>query len=227
MPPIDPNAVEHIPAEAASTYAKVAAAYGREYYRSVAEEIVPRLAPGSRVLDAGTGPGFLPLLLAEETNSGRIDGFDFTRELLLYGRNQAKSRGVDDRISFFAADCYAIPVAEQRYSFLVSTGVLHSLDEPVRALAEFYRVLRPGGTAWVFDPAILDLPDDPAGDDSELDLTDHEQEVLRSYGVRKNDDEPPISVAEAERLVAESPFEDAEVREGEQGDVRLYLGRRE
>lgn len=102
------------------------------------------------------------------------------------------------------------------------TGVLHALDEPARALAEFYRVLEPGGTAWISDPAILDVPEDP-----DIELTAHEREVFRVYGVRSVDEERPLSTDEARRLAAESPFEDATVEVGEPGDVRLTLSRRE
>lgn len=216
----DPDDVEHIPPEAASTYAKLAEAYGQDYYRSVARAVAPELASAERLLDAGTGPGFLPLSLANHTEGTRIDAFDFTHALVRYGRQRALERAVADRVSFFVADCYAIPAADRSYSHLTCTGVLHALERPVEALAEFHRVLRPGGNAWVFDPAIIDLPADP-----DVDLTDHEQDVLESYGVRSDEDEPPLSVADAERIVDSSPFETAAVDTGEHGDVRLHLTR--
>lgn len=222
MSPTDPNAVEHIPSEAASTYAKVADAYGQAYYQSVADAVAGRLSSSCRILDAGTGPGFLPLLVAERTDDTRIDAFDFTCELVTYGRTQAKQRGVDDRVSFFVGDCYTLPVPGTTYPILTCTGVLHSLEDPVGALREFYRVLTPGGTALVFDPAVFDVPEDP-----DIDLTDHERAVFETYGIRAADDTPPLSVAEAQRLVDSTPFDTATIEEGELGDVRMYLGRGE
>ena len=218
----DPDEVEHIPPEAASTYTKLAAEYGQTYYQSVADDLAGRLTPGSRLLDAGTGPGFLPLLVADRVDDVRIDAFDFTAELVSHGRRQTRQRGVEDCVSFFVGDCYGIPVVSERYSLLTCTGVLHSLDHPVRALTEFYRVLQPGGEAWVFDPAILDVPDD-----LDIHLTEHEQEVFESYGTRAAEETPPLSVREAERLAARSPFETVDIEEGKQGDVRLYLHRNE
>lgn len=222
MVSIDPDAVEHIPAEAASTYAKVAARYGADYYRDVAETVGPHLGSGERLLDAGTGPGLLAVSLADRIPGLRIHAFDFTAELLAYGHEAARSRGVDDRVSFFAADCYAIPARERTYAGVLSTGVLHSLEEPSAALAECYRVLEPGGTAWIFDPTIFDLPDE-----LDIELTDHEREVLAEYGVERGGEERPVSVAEARQLVANSPFDDADVDVGEQGDLRLILSRAE
>lgn len=217
MTRIDPGDVEHIPAEAASTYAKLATAYGGEYYASVASELAGHLEAVVRLLDAGTGPGELPIALARHCEDVRIEGFDVTPELLRSGRERAAEQGVLDRVSFFAADCYAIPVPRDSYEALTCTGVLHGLDRPVDALAEFRRVLAPGGSAWVFDPAVLDVPPDP-----DIDLTQHEREILESYDGLAWEKVP--SVAEARRLVESSPFESYRVEAGERGDVRLYLG---
>lgn len=222
MTPVDPDAVEHIPTEAASTYTKLAEAYGQAYYRSVADVVVPRLQLEERLLDAGTGPGFLPLLLAERVNTLRIHAFDFTRDLVAYGRREAMRRDVDDRVSFFTADCYAIPVRDRSYPVLTCTGVLHSLDDPVGVLDEFHRVLEVGGTAFVFDPTVLDPPDE-----LDIELTDHERDVFERYGVQRTGDRPPISGTEAERLVTDSSFEDADTGTNESGETRLYLTRRE
>lgn len=213
----EPNEVEHIPPEAASTYAKLAATYGQDYYRSVADEIARRASPGDRVLDVGTGPGFLPLAVADRIDGVRIDAFDFTRELVQYGRRTAIEEGVRDDISFFVADCYTIPAASNSYSLLTCTGVLHSLDRPAEALTEFSRVLQPDGNALVFDPTILEVPDDP-----DLELTEHERTVLQLYHGRATAE--AMSVAEAEQVIESTPFTAATIEEGERGDLRLYLG---
>lgn len=217
---IDPDAVEYIPAEAASTYTKLATEYGQRYYEEVSRELSDELTPGGRLLDAGTGPGLLPLLVAERVTELTVDAFDFTAELLQYGRQAADERGLDDRVSFFAADCYTIPVADEQYTEFVSTGVLHALADPSEALREWYRVLEPGGTAWVYDPTIIDLPANP-----DLELTDHEREVLDTYGVRSEEDDPALSVSEARELVATTPFEPISITEGPEDDLRMVLSR--
>ena len=219
---LEPDAVEHIPAEAASTYTKLADRYGQEYYESVADDVANRLEPCDRLLDVGTGPGFLPLAVAERVDAAHLDAFDVTRELVAHGRAQAVQCGIHDRVSFFIADCYTIPVVAHSYSFLTCTGVLHALDRPAQALSEFYRVLEPGGEAWVFDPVIIDVPDSPVPE-----LTEHEQEVFQAYGVRSDDDEPALPQTDAEPLVDASPFKTTEVRKGDQGDTRLFLTREE
>lgn len=219
----EPGSVEHIPAEAASTYAKLAAAYGGAYYRQVTDAVSADLEPDGTVLDVGTGPGQLPVTLAEQVPDVRIHAFDFTRELLAYGRREASRRGVADRVSFFAADCYAIPAADRSYAGLVCTGVFHTLDEPAAALAEFHRVLVPGGTAWVFDPTILDVPEDPAELGPEF--TDREREIFDAYGVRAEDEQRPLPEDRAEELATDSPFSGFSIEAGNRNDVRLSLKR--
>lgn len=220
MVSIDPDAVEQIPPEAASTYWKIAVTYGEPYYRSVVDGIRPALGGGGRLLDAGTGPGFLPVLLTELIDGVRIEAFDLTRPLVLYGWETAQERGVGDRISFFVGDCYHIPVGNRTYDFVISTGVLHALDRPVDALDEFHRVLKPKGIAFVFDPTIFDVPAD-----HEIDLTEHEQEVFESYGLRSADEERPIKVNEAIQFGRSSAFSEIALDIGELGDLRLRLRR--
>lgn len=219
---MDPDDVEYIPPAAASTYRKLAAAYGGRYYRSVADIVGRELQAGDRLLDAGTGPGFLPMLLAERVTDVRIHAFDVTRALVAYGRDEAARRGIDDRVSFFTADCTQLPIRSKRYAWVTCTGVIHSLEHPGTALEEFYRVLEPGGTAWVSDPTILDPPEE-----LDIELTDHEREVFQAYGVQSPSDPGAITMADAERLVADSPFADGTVGEGPRGDIRLRLTRQE
>lgn len=217
---IDPDEVEYIPAAAASTYAKIAAAYGEAYYNAVAQELSTVLSSGDRILDIGTGPGILPLTLASTVPSLHIDAFDFTRELIEIGYANAGEIETPSNISFFTADCYQIPVRDQTYTGLVSTGVIHSLDEPVRALNEWYRVLETGGRAWIFDPVILDLPDS-----IDIDLTATEREILETYGVRR-DDPLEYDPDAARKMLAATPFHIDDITRGTDDDLRLYISRR-
>ena len=224
MTDIDPAAQEYIPAAAASTYVKLARAYGEEYYKTVAR-IVTTEGPEDgttidRVLDVGTGPGGLALELAESTDVGHVDAFDYTVELVSAGRRAAARRGLLERVSFFAADCYAIPTAARTYDALTCTGVLHALEDPAAALAEFHRVLCPGGVALVFDPTILEVPENP-----DVDFTAHERQVFEAYGVRGEDEEAPVSLGEAKQLARESPLEIRAASLGRWDDVRLVLER--
>jgi ubiquinone/menaquinone biosynthesis C-methylase UbiE len=43
--------------------------------------------------------------------------------------------------------------ADSSFDMVISTGMLHSLKEPVAVLQEIHRVLKAGREAWIFDPA--------------------------------------------------------------------------
>lgn len=214
----DPDDIEPIPATAASTYTKLAEAYGRDYYAAVADDAAKRsFDPEARLLDAGTGPGLLPVVMAERISTVQIDAFDYTQRLVEISQERARRHGVTDRVSLLTADIYALPFPEATYSFITCTGVLHGLREPDVALRELYRVLEPGGSVWAFDPAVLDIDESV-----ETLLNDHEQAVLEAY--RASDGTAAaLEPDAAERLVAASPFERGEVTEGDDGDSRLYL----
>lgn len=83
-------------------------------------------------------------------------------------------------------------------------------------------MLGPGGTGSVTDPTILYPPDE-----LDIELTDHEREVFEAYGVQTPSDPDAITMDDAIRLAAASPFRDMSVREGEQGDIGLRFTRKE
>lgn len=205
-----------IPPEAADAYRKLAEAYGDAYYRAVADEVAAAFDSG-RVLDLGTGPGYLPPLIAERTGLP-VDAVDATADLVRSGRGW-ESDGTDQRVHFLIGDAYHLPVEDRAYSLVVSTGVLHALYRPVDALDEMYRVLDDGGNAWVFDPAVLDYDDnveahlDPAEVDYWHDHLDSADGALpETYSPR-----------EAWVLAEASAFPRFDIEEGDRGDLRLRL----
>lgn len=213
----DPDAFEHIPATAASTYTKLAETYGQRYYDAVAAEAAGHATGAAdRVLDAGTGPGILPVKLAQRTATVPIDAFDYTRRLVETGRDRIERHRLADRVSCLVADIYDLPFHDATYSFVTCTGVLHGLDEPAAALTELYRVLKPQGTVWAFDPAILTYDDPDAAE-----LNSHEREILAAY--RASEGPSSFEPADAERMIAATPFDRCDITEGPDGDSRLYL----
>lgn len=131
--------VEYITEESASTYWKLAEAYGHPFHERIATEITNATNP-DRVLDVGTGPGILPRYLADRIDA-EIDAFDRTRALVAYGAQH------HDAINFMVADAYHIPVRNDVYKLVTCTGVYHALDAPVDMLNELYRVLALHGEA--------------------------------------------------------------------------------
>ncbi|MFP6851428.1 MAG: class I SAM-dependent methyltransferase [Pseudomonas sp.] len=95
------------------------------------------------LLDAGCGQGKSFSLLAEAFKPAQLIGLDADPHSLYCSRNEATRLGLD--VQLIASDCAAIDLADASVDLLFCHQTFHHLVEQERALAEFYRVLKPGG----------------------------------------------------------------------------------
>jgi ubiquinone/menaquinone biosynthesis C-methylase UbiE len=144
--------IERIPGVLASAYEKGTRMVIDSYYSHVADEIVAHL-PGDRILDIGTGPGYLPIEIGKRSANIRIIGIDLSRKLLDMARSNTAKAGLSDRLTFQLGDAGRIDFEDASFDMVISTGMLHSLKDPVNVIQEMYRVLKADGEAWIFDPA--------------------------------------------------------------------------
>ena len=124
---------------------------------------IRHLRPGMRVLDVGCGPGSITQGLAELVAPGSVVGIDIQAALIERARALGAA-GEQTNLHFEVADLYRLPFADQTFDAAFSNGVLMHLAEPMRALAQLRRVLRPGGIIGVRDPdfgAVLYAPMTP------------------------------------------------------------------
>lgn len=98
------------------------------------------LAPGSRVLDAGSGFTFFPYLLAEQLDA-RITCVDLADLSNLFDASPYRDRSVD----FATGDLGKLPFEDATFDAVVCVSVLEHMDQPDRVVSEFRRVLKPGG----------------------------------------------------------------------------------
>ena len=123
---------------------------------------IASLAPGETVLDLGSGAGIDCFLAARRVGpGGRVIGVDMTPEMLERARRNAAEGGYDT-VEFRLGEIEALPVADETVDVIISNCVLNLSSAKDRALAEAYRVLRPGGRVVVSDmvserpvPAVL------------------------------------------------------------------------
>ena len=94
-----------------------------------------------RVLDVATGPGSLAAVAAER-GADEVVGVDISSEML------ALAKPITDThpgVSFMQGDAAALPVADASFdAVIIAFGLLH-LPSPQSAIAEAFRVLKPGG----------------------------------------------------------------------------------
>ena len=95
------------------------------------------------LLDAGCGQGKSFGLLAEAFAPARIIGLDADPHSLDCSRAEAERLGLD--VQLIASDCAAIDLPDASVDLLFCHQTFHHLVEQEQALAEFWRVLKPGG----------------------------------------------------------------------------------
>jgi arsenite methyltransferase len=109
------------------------------------------LKPGEDVLDIGSGPGFLASEMSAEVGpGGSVTGVDPSPSMLALarGRPQAANSAL---VKFCAGEATALPCAGNSFDAVTSTQVYEYVENVPAALAEAWRVLRPGGRLLVLD----------------------------------------------------------------------------
>lgn len=145
-PPVDLDAFD---AFEAAGWEEKAVAYERFFGGITRRVVEPLLAAasvdaGTRVLDVATGPGWVAAQAAERGASAV--GVDVAGAMI------ARARGAHPELEFRRADAHELPFADASFDAVVGNLAVMHLSRPERAMAEFARVLRPGGrlvlTAW-------------------------------------------------------------------------------
>ncbi len=115
------------------------------------------IKPGERILEVGTGSGALVRDLARRTGGANpIVGVDINAYLLDEASVLATAEGVASSIAFQAGNAEALPFPDEAFDVVFTCTVLEECDAD-RAIAEVYRVLKPGGRAAVITRS-SDLP---------------------------------------------------------------------
>jgi ubiquinone/menaquinone biosynthesis C-methylase UbiE len=91
-----------------------------------------------RILDVGTGTGFLALILAELGHE--VVGLDLSEGMLRVARKKAKQRGL--KIQFKLGDAENLPFKDESFDAVICRHLIWTLPNPKRALEEWARVAR-------------------------------------------------------------------------------------
>ncbi len=125
--------------------------------------LLDRLEPGMDLLDVGCGPGTITIDLAPASRRARCSGIDRSDEVIAQAAERAATRRARQR-PFATGDVYALELEADSFDVVHAHQVLQHLADPVAALRELRRVLRPGGTLAVRDSdyaAFVWAPRDP------------------------------------------------------------------
>jgi arsenite methyltransferase len=115
------------------------------------------IEPGERIVDCGSGAGADALIAARIVGpAGRVVGIDMTPEMLAKARASAAEAGLKN-VEFREGVLEALPVETGWADVVISNGVLNLVADKASALAEMFRVLRPGGRLQAAD-IVLERP---------------------------------------------------------------------
>lgn len=117
-------------------------------YRQGAKMIAARIPSGSTVLEAAPGPGYLSIELAK-LGHYTITGLDISQTFVGIAQQKAREAGVS--IDFRHGSVQRMPFAENTFDGLYCRAAFKNFPDPVLALNEMQRVLKPGGQAVIID----------------------------------------------------------------------------
>jgi len=140
------------------------------------------LGARGRMLDVGTGPGHIPLLVVEALAGAHVTGVDLSSNMLRHAERKRAASPHAARLAFALADAKGLGDPDGSFDAVFSNTILHHIPDPRPFLREAWRVLRPGGAFLIRDlyrpptPArALELTRQHAGD-----ATPEQQELFRA-----------------------------------------------
>ena len=119
-----------------------------EAYRQYAQLVAGKVSEGETILEVAPGPGYLSIELAK-MGSYHITGLDISPTFVEIAQAKAKEAGVD--VDFRQGNASHMLLAGDLFDFIVCSAAFKNFSEPVQAMDEMFRVLKPGGTALIID----------------------------------------------------------------------------
>jgi arsenite methyltransferase len=126
------------------------------------EEIVAlcRIDEDSYVLDVGCGAGATPCFLAKRVGC-RVVGVDISERMIERSRERAEKEGVAGRVEFRVADAQDLPFEDGLFDAVITESVTAFPEDKQKAVCEYARVTRPGGTVGLNESTWRKVPPPP------------------------------------------------------------------
>ena len=112
-----------------------------------------QVQPGETVLDCACGTGDLTQAFAKRTQASKVIGSDFTPGMLEIAEHKRGKlhKAITERIEYTQADAQDLPFESESFDVVSIAFGIRNVQAPEKAIAEFFRVLRPGGRLMILE----------------------------------------------------------------------------
>jgi ubiquinone/menaquinone biosynthesis C-methylase UbiE len=115
-------------------------------YKEIAQDLVSRLESG-RLLDVGTGPGYLLYEIHKLNPNIELYGLDISNSMI----EQASRNLADIRVDLQCGSIKATNYKSDYFDLITCSGSFYLWDNPTEDLEEIYRILKFGGAAYLYE----------------------------------------------------------------------------
>ena len=131
---------------------ELAGRFGREYvpgrsWKGVAEALL-KLLPPLVIADLGAGEGTLSQLMAQRAK--KVIAIDNSEKMVEFGRELARRHGIQN-LEYRLGDLEEVPIRSSTVDLAFLSQALHHATHPEHAIAEAWRILKPGGRITILD----------------------------------------------------------------------------
>jgi ubiquinone/menaquinone biosynthesis C-methylase UbiE len=119
-----------------------------EDYVEMAARIKKIITGKTDILEVASGPGYLSIELAKNADYN-VTGLDISATLVEIANSRAQKEFV--AVKFVVGNAADMPFAADQFDFVICNAAFNYFSEPLKALNEMQRVLKPGGKALVID----------------------------------------------------------------------------
>ncbi|KAF8331204.1 putative ubiE/COQ5 methyltransferase [Amanita rubescens] len=106
--------------------------------------LIPHIKQNMTILDIGCGPGSITIDLARLVPQGHVTGIEYVLDPLEQARSLASAQKITN-VSFQIGDIHSLEFPDNTFDIVHAHQVLQHVADPVRALREMRRVVKPGG----------------------------------------------------------------------------------
>ncbi|MEM6760880.1 MAG: bifunctional demethylmenaquinone methyltransferase/2-methoxy-6-polyprenyl-1,4-benzoquinol methylase UbiE [Pseudomonadota bacterium] len=128
----------------------------RVWKAAMMDWLAPR--PGQALLDVAGGTGDIAFKFLSRAGHGHATVLDLTEPMLVEGRQRAEAEAMQSSLDWVVGDAMNLPFEDNRFDVYTISFGIRNVTRPQDALAEAFRVLRPGGRLMVLE--FSQLPND-------------------------------------------------------------------